>query len=274
MHAPWGSFLLFSLPVVSDSASPWTAACQASLSLTVSGSLPKFMSIDLVMRSNHLILCCPLLLLPSVFPSIRDWSFSFSISPSNEYSGLTYFRIDRFDLLAVQGTLGTTIWKHRFFTTVLSLWSNSHIRSWLLIALTVWTFAGKVMSLLFNTLPRSVIAFFPRSSHLISRLQSPSAVISEPNKRKPVTASIFSASICHEVMGLDAMILAFLILTFKQAFSLSFFTFIRGSLILSCFLPFEWYCPHICGCYFSQQSWFQLVTHPAQHFTWCTLHIS
>ena len=131
-------------------ATPWTAAGQASLSITKSQSLLKLMSIDLVMPSNHLILCCPLLLPPSIFPSIRVfsnksvlhirwpkyWSFSFSISPSNEYSGLISFRIDWFDLLAVQGTLKSLLQhqssKHQFFRAQLSLYSNSHIHTWLL----------------------------------------------------------------------------------------------------------------------------------------------
>ena len=126
-------------------ATPWTAACQASLSISNSWSLLKLMSVKLVMPSNHLILCRPLLLLPLIFPQIRVfsnesvllircpkyWSFSFSISPSNEYSGLISFRIDWFDLLAVQGTLrvfpNTTVQKHRFFSTQLSLWANSNI---------------------------------------------------------------------------------------------------------------------------------------------------
>ena len=132
---------------MSDSATPWAVACQASLSLTISQSLPKFMSIELVMPSNHFILCCPLLLLPSVFPSIRVfsnesvlcirwpkyWSFSFSIGPSNEYSGLISFRIDWFDLLVVQGTLRSLLQhhssKHQFFGAQLSLYSNSHIHT-------------------------------------------------------------------------------------------------------------------------------------------------
>ena len=130
---------------------PWTAASQASLSFTVSCSLLKFRFIVSVRPSNHLILYCPLLFLPSVFPSIRVssnklalcsrwlkyWSFSFSISPSTDYSGLISFRIDRFDLFVVHGTLkrvffSTTIWKHQFFGTQPSLWSNSHIHTWLL----------------------------------------------------------------------------------------------------------------------------------------------
>ena len=128
-------------------ATPWTAACQASQSITSSWSLLKLMSTGSVMPSNHLILCHPLLLLPSVFPSIgvfssesvlhigwpKYWSFSFSFSPSNEYSGLISFRIDWLDLLAVQGTLKSllnkTVQKHRFFGTQLSLWSNSHIHT-------------------------------------------------------------------------------------------------------------------------------------------------
>ena len=152
------------------------------------------MSIQSVMPSNHLILCHPLLLLSSIFPRMRVfsnesalhirwpkyWSFSFSISPSNEYSGLISFRMDWFYLLAVQGNLKsllhTTVQKHQFFGAQLSLWSNSHIHTWLLektIALTRRTFVGKVLSLLFNMLSRLVIAFLPRSNHLlISWLQS------------------------------------------------------------------------------------------------------
>ena len=134
----------FSHSVLSDSATPWTAPCQASLSITNSWSLLKLTSIASVMPSNHLILRHPLLP-PSIFPSIRVfssesvlrirrpkyWSFSFSISPSNEYSGLIFFRINWLDHLAVQGTLKslfkTTFQKHQFFSTRLSLQSNSHI---------------------------------------------------------------------------------------------------------------------------------------------------
>ena len=131
-------------------ATPWTAGCWASLSFTIPWSVLKFMSIESVMPSNHLILCCPLLLLPSIFCSIRvfsndsalgirwpqHWSFSFSISLSSEYSGLISFRIDWFDLLAVQGLTRvlsiTTVWKHQFFSVQPSLWSNSHICTWIL----------------------------------------------------------------------------------------------------------------------------------------------
>ena len=161
------------------------------------------MSIESITSSNHLILFHPKLLLPSIFPSIRVfsnesvlhirwpmyWSFSFSISPSNEYSGLISFRIDWFDLLVVQGTIKNLfqhiVQKHQFFSAHLLLWSNSHpyMTTGKIIALTRWTFVGKVMSLLSNTLSRLVIASLPRSKCLlISRLQSPSAVILSPRK--------------------------------------------------------------------------------------------
>ena len=139
-----------SLSHVQFFAAPWTVARQASLSIPNSQSLPKFMSIQSVIPSNHLTLCCPLLLPTSIFPSIRVfsnesalrirwpkyWSFSFSIIPSNEHSGLISFRMDWLTLLAVQGTLkslsNTTVQKHQSFSTQLSLWSNSHIHTWLL----------------------------------------------------------------------------------------------------------------------------------------------
>ena len=131
-------------------ATPWNAADQASLSFTISQSLLKLISIELMMLPNHLILCCPLLLLPSVFPSIRIfssewtlhitwpeyWSFSFNISPSNEHPGLISFRMDWLDLLAIQGLSrvfsNTTVQKHQFFSAQRSLWSDSHIHTWLL----------------------------------------------------------------------------------------------------------------------------------------------
>ena len=161
-----------------------TAACQASLSITNSQSLLKLISIESVMPSNHLILCHPLLLLPSVFPSIRVfsnesvlcirwpkyWSFSFSISPSNEYLALISFRMDWLDLLAVQGTLKSLLQHHSskasilqrsaFFTVQLS---HPYMTIAKTIALTRWPFVGKVMSLLFNMLSRLVISFLPRS---------------------------------------------------------------------------------------------------------------
>ena len=182
-----------------------------------------------VMPSSHLILCHPLLLLPSVFPSIRVfsnesalctrwpkyWSLRFSISPSNEYSGLISFRIDWFDLLAVQGTLKSLHQYHKSISSsVLAFFmvklSHPYMTTGKTISLTRRTFVGKVTSLPFSMLFRLVVAFLPRSKRLlISWLQSPSAVILEPKKIKSVTVSILSPSIFHEVMGLDAMILAF-----------------------------------------------------------------
>ena len=188
------------------------------------------MSYHLVMSSNHVILYCPLLLLPSIFPSIRVfssesvlhircpkyWSFSFSIGPSNEYSGLISFRMDWLDLLAVQGTL-KSLQHHNSKASILQCSAffiiqllHPYMTTGKAIALTRQTFVGRVMSLLFNMLSRLVITFLPRSKCLlISWLQSPSAVILEPPKIKSVTVSIVSPSICHEVMGLDAMILVF-----------------------------------------------------------------
>ena len=206
---------------------PWTAAHQASLSISNSWSLLK------LMPSNHLILCHPLLLSLSIFPSIRVfsneavlcirwpeyWSFSFNINEysSNEYSGLISFRIDWFDLLAVQGTLKSLLQHHSSKASILQhsaffivQLSYPHMTTGKTIALTRWTFVGKVMSLLFNMLSRLAITFLQRSQCLlISRLQSPSAVILEPKKIKPVTVSTVSPSIYHEVMGPDAMILVF-----------------------------------------------------------------
>ena len=211
------------------------------------------------MPSNHLILCHPLLLLPSISPSImvfsnesvlsirwpKYWSLSFSIIPSNEYSGLIFFRKDWLDLLAVQGTLKSLL-QHRsskasilqcsaFFIVQLS---HLYMTTGKTIALTRWTFVGKVMPLLFNKLSRLVITFLPRSKHLlISWLQSPSAVILEPPKIKSDTVSIASPSICHEEMGPDAMILVFRMLSFKPTFSLSLSLSSRDSLVLLHFLP-------------------------------------
>ena len=188
----------------------WTTVHQASLPITNSRSLLKLMSIGLVMLSNHLILCRPLLP-PSIIPSIRVfsnelvlsirwpkyWNFSFSISPSNEHSGLISFRIDWFDRLAVQRTLknllqhysskASILWHSPFFIVQLS---HPYMTTGKTIALTRWTFVGKVVSLLFNILSRLIIAFLPRSKHLlISWLQSPSAVILEFPK---ISLSLFS----------------------------------------------------------------------------------
>ena len=193
-----------SLSCVRLFVNPWTAACQASLSIANSRSLCKFMSIESVMASNHLILCHPLLLLPSIFPNIRVfsnesilhfrwpkyWSFSFSICPSNVYSGLIFFRIDWFDLLAVQGTLKSLLQHHSSKASILQHSAffivqllHPYMTTGKTIALTRWTFVGKVMSLLFNMLSRLVITFLPRSKCLlISQLQAPSAVILEFRK--------------------------------------------------------------------------------------------
>ena len=144
------------------------------------------------------------------------------------------------------------------------------------IALTKQTFADKVMSLFFNMLSRSVITFLLRSKRLlISWLQSPSAVILEPRKIKSVTVSTVSPSICHKVMGLDAMMFVFWMLSFKPTFSLSSFTFIKrlfSSFSLSAIRVVS--SAYLRLLIFLQQSWFQLVLPPAQHFSWCTLHIS
>ena len=139
----------------------------------------------------------------------RYWSFSFSISPSSDYSGLISFRIDWFDLLAVQGTFKSLLQNHSSKTSILQRsaffmvhLSHPYMTTGKTIALTIWTFVGKVMSLLFNTLSRFVIAFLPRNKHLlISWLQSPSAVMWEPKKIKSLTVSIVSPSVCHEVVG-------------------------------------------------------------------------
>ena len=192
-------------------ATSWTIAQQGSQSFTIPWGLLKLMSIESMMPSNHLILCHHLLLLPSVFPSIRVfsresillirwpnyWSFSFSISPSNEHSGLISFKMDWLDLLAVQGTLKSLLQHHSskasvlrhsaFFTVQLS---HPYMTTGKTIALTRWTLVSKVMSLLFNMLSRLVITFLPRYKHLlISWLQSPSAMILEAPQIKSATVS-------------------------------------------------------------------------------------
>ena len=171
------------------------------------------------MPSNHLILYGPLFLLPSIFPNIRVFSnesvllirwpdyssFSFSISPSSEYSGLIYFRMDWLDLLVVQGTLKSLLQHHSSKASILQhsaffrvQLSHPYMTTGKTIALTIWTFVSKVMPLLFNMLCRFVITFLPRRKHLlISWLQSPFAVILEPPKIKSITVSIVSPSVCH-----------------------------------------------------------------------------
>ena len=199
------------------------------------------------MPSSCLILSHPLLLPPSILPSIRVfsnesalhirwpkyWSFSFNIIASNEHSGLISFRMDWLDLLAVQGTLKSLLQHHSSKTSI--LWcsafftfqlSHPYMTTGKTIALTRQTFVGKTMSLLFNMLSRLVITFLPRSKRLlISWLQSPSAVTLEPKKINSATVSTVSPSICHEVMGPDAMILVFWMLSFKPTFFTLLFHF-------------------------------------------------
>ena len=208
MDANWCSFFCqchFPLSVT-----PWTAARQASLSSTVSRSSLKPMPIESVMPSSHLILCRPLLLLPPILPSIRVcsnesvlcirwpkyWSFSVSISPSNEYSGLISFRMDWLDLLAVQGTLKSLLQHHSSEASIIQhsaflmvQLSHPYMTTEKTTALTRQTSVGKMMSLLFNMLSRLVLVLLPRSKCLlISWLQSPSTVILEPKKIKSITS--------------------------------------------------------------------------------------
>ena len=193
-----------SLSCVTRFATPWAAACYALLPIITSQSLLKLLSIELVMPYNHLILCHPLLLPPSIFPSLRviadvsvlyirclkDWSFSFSISPSNEYSGLISFRMDWLDIFAVQGTLKSLLQHHSSKASIIQCTaflmvqiSHPYKTTGKKIGLTTWTSLGKVMSLAFYMLFRLVKTFLPRSKRLlISWLQSPSAVILEPPK--------------------------------------------------------------------------------------------
>ena len=231
---------------------PWTATRQASLSITNLPSLLKLMSIESVMSSNYLILCPPLLP-PSIFPRIRVfsnesilwirwpkyWSFSFSISLSNEYSGLISFRMDWLDLFAVQGTLKSLLQHHSSKAPILQCspvfldnLSHPYMTTGKTISLTRRTFVDKIMSLLFNMLSGLVINFLPKSKHLNSMAAITICSDSGAPKIKSVTVSIVSPSICLELMGLDAMILVFWMLSFKPTFSLSS----RGSLVLR-FLP-------------------------------------
>ena len=208
---------------------PWPSAHQASLSITNSLSLLKFMSIESVMPSNQLILCCPLLLPSSIFPSIRVfpnesvlrirwpkyWSVSFSISPSNEYSRLISFRMDWLDLLAVQETLKSLLqhnsWKAsilRHSAVFIVHLSHPYMTTGKTIALTKQTNVGKVMSLLFNMLSRLVITLIPRSKCLlISWLQSPSAVIWSPKNKVshcfPIYFPWTDGTRCHDLHFLN-----------------------------------------------------------------------
>ena len=286
-----------SLSCVQLFATPWITALQASLSITNSRSSLRLMSIESVMPSSHLIFCHPLLLLPPIPPSIRVfsnestlrmrwpkyWSFSFSISPSNEHPGLISFRMDWLDLLAIQGTLksllqhhsskASILWCSAFFKVQLS---HPYMTTGKTIALTRWTFVGKVISLLLNMLSRLVITFLPRSKRLlISWLQSPSAVILEPPKIKSDTVSTVYLPICHEVRGLDSMIFVFWMLNFKPTFSLCSFTFIKRPfrssslsairVVSSAYLRFLIFLPAIL---------IPACASSSPRFSWCTLHIS
>ena len=228
------------------------------------------------------ILCCQLLLLPSVFPSIRVfsselavhirwpkfWSFSFSTSPPNEYSGLISFRIDWFDLLGVLGIHKSLLQHHS--SKASSLWcsaflvvqlSHPYMTTGKTIVLTNGPFfCQPSTSLLFNMLSRFVTVFLPKSKRLlISWLQSPSTAILEPKKIKSVTISIVSPSICHEVMGQDAISLFYDCWVLGQLFHSPLSPSSRSSLVPLCFLPLGWCHLHIWDYwYFSQQSWFQL----------------
>ena len=251
------NFLLFGHSVLSDSLQCHglqhaRLPCPSPSPGVCSNSCP----FSWVMPFHHLVLCCPLLLPPSIFPGIRVlfsesallirwpkyWSFSFSISPSSECAGFISFRIDWLDLLAVQGTLKSLLQHHSSKASILQCsaflmvqFSHPYMTTRKTIALTRWTLVGKVVSLLFNMLSRLVKVFLPRSKRLlISWLQSPSAVSLQPKKIKSVTVFIVSPSICHEVMGPDAMILIFWMLSFKPAFSLSSFKRLFRSSSLFC----------------------------------------
>ena len=228
---------------------PMVAACQTSLFFTISQSLLKLIPIELMMPSNHIILCHPLLLLLSIFPSIRVFFFfssesvpslddksigaSASVLPMNIRG---WFPLGLTGLITLQSKGLSSLLQHHsskasilqrsaFFIVQLS---HPYMTTRKTIALTRQTFVDKVMSLLFNMLSRLVIDFLPRSKRLlISWLQSPSAVILEPKKIKSLTVSTVFPSVCHEVMGPDAMTLVFWMLSFKPTFSFSSFTFIQ-----------------------------------------------
>ena len=233
------------------------------------------------------------LLMPSIFPSIRDfsndlalcirwlkyWSFNFSISPSNEYS--ESFRIDWFDLVTVQGTFKSLLQHHSSKPSILGCssllygptltsipyyWKNNKFGSMELVS--------KVMLLLFKMLFRLVIAFLPKSKFL--NFMAAVTICSDTGAQQNKVCHCFCCfpSTCHWLLGPDAMIFFFWILSFKSAFSLSLSPPTRGSLVPLFFLPLGWCHLHVWGYwYFSQQSLFQLMLHPSRHFTWCTLYI-
>ena len=248
------------------------------------------------MPSNHLVLCHPLFLLPSVFPSIRvslnesalhirwakfEVSASTSVLPVNIQEWFPLGWTGWISLLSkeLSGVFSsTTTGKHQFFGAQPSLWSSSHICTWLLenhVALTIQTFVTKVMSLLLNMLSRFVIAFLPRSKYLLISM-TVVTICGDFGAREDKVCHYFHCfpTICHEVMGPDAMIFLFWLLSFKPALLLSSSIFIKRLFPVH-FLPSWWCHLHIWGYwYFSWQSWLQLVLHPAWHFTWCTLHMN
>ena len=245
---------------------PWTAAQQASLSFPISQSLLKLMSIESMMPSNHLILCCPLLLLSSVFPSLRVfsselalrirwpkcWSFSFSI-PVNIQDWFPLGLIGLISLLykGLLRVFSSTIgWNHQFFwcsTFFVIQPSHLYMTTGKIIALIICIFFGKVISLLFNTLCRLVIDFFPRSKCLI--FMAVVNMYSDFGAQENEISHYFHffPSICYKVMRLDAMIFVFWMLSFKPAILLSSSS--RGSLVSLCFLPWGWYHLHIWGAF-------------------------
>ena len=255
-----------SCPVLWTPWTPWTPrtpAHQASLSFTMSLNLLRLMCFESVMPSNHLVLCHPFFSCLQPFPAsgsfLMSWLFASggqSVGASASASVLPvniqdWFPLGLNSLISLQSKglsrvfSNTTVKKHQFLGTQPSLWSNSHMTTGKTIALTIRAFVGKVMSLLFNMLSRFVIAFLPRSNCLsVSWLQSPSALILELKKIKSVTVSIISPSVCHEVMGPDAMILVFWMLSFKPAFSFPT-PLIFSSIIFTFNAYVLLFCPHL-----------------------------
>ena len=217
----------------------FSSVAQSLSQVQLSRSLPKLVSVELVMPSNYLILCSPLLLLPSIFPSIRVSSNESALASSGQSIGASalgltmniqsWYPLRLTALISLQSKglsrifSSITIQKHQLFSAQPSLWYNSHIHTWLLEKPQLWLYklllAKWCLGFLIHCLG-FFIAFLPRSKCLISWLQSPSTVILEPKKIKSVTVSTSSPSICHELMGPDAMILSFWMLSFKPAFSL------------------------------------------------------
>ena len=245
------------------------------------------------MLSNHLILCNPFSFCPQSFQASGSFLMSGLFASAGHSIGTLasapvcpmniqgWFPLGLSGLISWQSQKSSPapqlkasiFWCSVFFLVYLS---HPCMTTGKTIALIRWIFVGKVMFLLSNMLSKFVIAFPPRSKHLlISWLQSPSIVILKPKKIKSATYSIPPPSICHEMMGLDAMILVSWMFNFKQLFYCPLPPSSRGSLVPLHFLPLGYYHLHFWGCwYFSQQSWFQLMIHPAQDFTWCSLHIS